>query len=68
MPRKIARSTPQHPFGLPEMPVAVCPSRLSCRKAGKARIFRQTVSHPGNPGRQEKAHFGGRMRNVPRHV
>ena len=39
MPAKIARSAPRPPFGLPEVSVAVRTSRLSCRKAGKARIF-----------------------------
>ena len=39
MPGKMARSAPRPPFGLPEVPVAVRTSRLSCRKAGKARIF-----------------------------
>jgi hypothetical protein len=39
MPRKMARSAPRPPFGLPDAPVAVRTSRLSCGKAGKARIF-----------------------------
>ena len=39
MPGKMARSAPRPPFGLPEVLVAVRTSRLSCRKAGKARIF-----------------------------
>ena len=39
MPAKIARSAPRPPFWLPEMSVAVRTSRLSCRKAGKTRIF-----------------------------
>ena len=39
MPAKIARSAPRPPFGLPELLVAVHTSRLSCSKAGKARIF-----------------------------
>jgi hypothetical protein len=39
MPVKIARSTPRLAFGLPEVLVAVSTSRLSCCKAGKARIF-----------------------------
>ena len=39
MPAKIARSAPRPPFGLPEVLVAVRTSRLSCGKAGKARIF-----------------------------
>ena len=39
MPGKIARSAPRPPFGLPDALVAVLTSRLSCRKAGKARIF-----------------------------
>jgi hypothetical protein len=30
---------PRPPFGLPDALVAVLTSRLSCRKAGKARIF-----------------------------
>ena len=37
MPGKMARSVPRSPFGLPEVRVAVCTSRQSCRKAGKAR-------------------------------
>jgi hypothetical protein len=39
MPGKMARSAPRPPFGLPDAPVAVRTSRLSCGKAGKARIF-----------------------------
>ena len=39
MPAKMARSAPRPPFGLPDAPVAVRTSRLSCGKAGKARIF-----------------------------
>jgi hypothetical protein len=39
MPAKIARSAPRPPFGLPELTVAVRTSLLSCRKAGKTRIF-----------------------------
>ena len=37
MPGKMARSVPRSPLGLPEVRVAVCTSRQSCRKAGKAR-------------------------------
>ena len=50
MSGKIARSPPRPPFGLPDAPVAVRTSRLSCGKAGKARIFTQFGIHPGNPG------------------
>ena len=39
MPGKMARSASRPPFGLPDALVAVCTSRRSCRKAGKARIF-----------------------------
>jgi hypothetical protein len=39
MPGKMARSALRPPFGLPDAPVAVRTSLLSCRKAGKARIF-----------------------------
>ena len=39
MPGKMARSASRPPFGLPDALVAVCTSRQSCRKAGKARIF-----------------------------
>src|ERR1039458_3104821 len=39
MPGKMARSAPRPPFGLPDAPVAVRTSRLSCGKAGNARIF-----------------------------
>ena len=39
MPAKIARSAPRPPFGLPELTVAVRTSLLSCRKAGKTRVF-----------------------------
>jgi hypothetical protein len=39
MPVKIARSAPRPSFGLPELLVAIHTSRLSCCKAGKARIF-----------------------------
>ena len=41
MPAKIARSAPRPPFGLPEVPVAVHTSRLSCRKAKKRKYSRQ---------------------------
>ena len=39
MPGKMARSAPRPSFGLPEALVAIHTSRLSCRKAGKARVF-----------------------------
>jgi hypothetical protein len=39
MQRKITRSAPRPPFGLPDALVAVLTSRLSCRKAGNTRIF-----------------------------
>jgi hypothetical protein len=39
MPRKVARSDPGPPCGLPDVLVAVRTSGLSCRKAGKAPIF-----------------------------
>src|ERR1035437_3309623 len=39
MPTKVARSAPRPPFGLPELTVAVRTSLLSCRKAGKTRVF-----------------------------
>ena len=39
MPAKIGRSAPRLPLGLPELTVAVRTSLLSCRKAGKTRIF-----------------------------
>ena len=39
MPGKMARSAPRPTFGLPEALLVVCTPRLSCRKAGKARIF-----------------------------
>jgi hypothetical protein len=45
----IARSAPRPPFGLPDALVAVLTSRLSCRKAGKARYSHQIGSHLGNP-------------------
>jgi hypothetical protein len=37
---KMARSAPRPTFGLPEALLVVCTPRLSCRKAGKARIFK----------------------------
>jgi hypothetical protein len=39
MPVKMATSAPRPPFGLPELTVAVRTSLLSCRKAGKTRVF-----------------------------
>jgi hypothetical protein len=39
MPRKMAKLAPRPPFGLPEVRVAVCTSRRSCGKAGRAQIF-----------------------------
>jgi hypothetical protein len=39
MPGKMARSTPQPPFGPPDALVAVLTSRLSCRTAGNTRTF-----------------------------
>ena len=45
MPGKMARSAARPPFGLPEVRVAVGTSRLSCRKAGKTRIFTPFGSH-----------------------
>jgi hypothetical protein len=47
MPGKMARSAPRPPFGLPDAPVAVRTSRLSCGKAGKARISKPV---PGSSG------------------
>ncbi len=35
MPGKMARSDPRPPCGLPEVPITVRTSPLSCRKAGK---------------------------------
>src|SRR5450759_4062102 len=37
--RENGQISPRPPFGLPDAPVAVRTSRLSCGKAGKARIF-----------------------------
>ena len=39
LPAKMARLAPRPPFGLPELTVAVRTSLLSCRKAGKTRVF-----------------------------
>ena len=39
MPAKIARLATRPPFWLREVSIAVRALRLSCRKAGKARIF-----------------------------
>jgi AAHS family 4-hydroxybenzoate transporter-like MFS transporter len=39
MPAKTATSASRPPFGLPELTVAVRTSLLSCRKAGKTRVF-----------------------------
>jgi hypothetical protein len=39
MPGKMARSTLDQAFGLPEVPVAVSTSRLSCKRAGKTRTL-----------------------------
>jgi len=39
MPGKMAKSDPRPPCGLPEVPITVRTSPLSCRKAGKAPIF-----------------------------
>ena len=49
MPGKMARSASRPPFGLPDALVAVCTSRRSCRKAGKAQIF--TPSLGSDPGK-----------------
>jgi hypothetical protein len=45
-----------------EMTVAVSTSRLSCRKAGKARIFTSYREPLGNPGENSKLH--GRLIRV----
>ena len=37
--RKMARSDPDQALGLPEVLVAVCTSRLSCKRAGKTRTL-----------------------------
>ena len=39
MPGKMARSGPQPPFGLPDVPAAIHISRGSCGKARKAQAF-----------------------------
>jgi hypothetical protein len=39
MPGKMARSTLDQAFGLPEVLVAVSTSRLSCKRAGKTRTL-----------------------------
>ena len=53
MPGKMARSAPRPPFGLPDAPVAVRTSRLSCGKAGKARISKPV---PGSSGESRLMH------------
>jgi hypothetical protein len=40
MPRIMARSAPSTTVWAPEVPIAVCTSRLACRQGGEARIFR----------------------------
>ena len=50
MPAKLARSAPRPPFGLPERPVSVGTSRLSCGKAEIGEHSPQFRSHLGNPG------------------
>jgi hypothetical protein len=47
MPAKMARSAPRPPFGLPKVTTAVLTSRLSCRKAGKPRIFKPVRESSG---------------------
>ena len=49
MPGKMARSASRPPFGLPDALVAVCISRRSCRKAGKARIHASSELSGGIP-------------------
>jgi len=46
--------SPRPPFGLPEVPVAVRASLLSCRKAGKTRAF-TPVREPSGESRIEYA-------------
>jgi hypothetical protein len=49
MPAKITRSTPRRSFVLPKVTVADQTSLLSCRTAGKTRIYTPVWSHLGNP-------------------
>ena len=51
MPGKMARSDPRPPCGLPEVPITVRTSRLSCRKVGKAPIFTPVREPSGESSR-----------------
>jgi hypothetical protein len=53
MPAKMARSAPRPPFRLPEITVAVCTSRWSCSKVGKAQIFKAV---PETSGKSQLKH------------
>jgi hypothetical protein len=56
MPGKMARSAPRPPCGLPEVPITVRTSPLSCRKAGKAPIFRPVRESYGESRFKRVAH------------
>lgn len=56
MPGKMARSTPQPPFVLPDALVAVLTSLLSCRTAGYTRTFTPVWESFGNPGSLDECH------------
>ena len=51
MPAKMPRSDPRPPCGLPEVPITVRTSRLSCRKVGKAPIFTPVREPSGESSR-----------------
>jgi hypothetical protein len=66
MPGKMARSVPRSPFGLPEVRVAVCTSRQSCRKAGKARRLTRHRQSSGESRLKELFEISGFwVRNRP---
>src|SRR6478736_4374703 len=56
MPGKMARSDPRPAFGLPEVLVAVSTSRLSCKRAGKARTL-MPVGDSSGESRFDTTHF-----------
>ena len=68
MPGKMARSAPRPPFGLPDALVAVHTSRLSCRKAGKARIFTPVRESSGESQFKNEEEKSKGQARVPRAV
>ncbi len=57
MPAKMARSSPRPSSGLPEVTVAVRTALLSCREAGKTRVFTPAQEPSGESGLSSRARF-----------